>query len=140
MAGVDNLVSFRDMPAERQREIQQMGVEASRQKQKRLKSAAEILRYYMNMKNIDHPDMTNLEVMELHLANAAVKTNQLGQPNLKAIDMVHAMLGEKKDEQQRTADQIVKYVTEAQYKEVNAHIDSVVGDTNDRPTREPIIK
>ena len=140
MAGVDNLVSFRDMPVERQREIQAMGVEASRQKQKRLKSAAEILRYYMNMKNIDHPDMTNLEVMELHLANAAVKTNQFGNPNLKAIDMVHAMLGEKKDEQQRTADQIVKYVTEAQYKEVNAHIDSVIGDTNDRPQREPKIE
>ena len=134
MANNENLVSFRDMPAERQRQIQQMGVEASRQKQKRLKSAAEILRYYMNQPNIDHPDMTNLEVMELHLANAAIRKNIKGNPNLKAIDMVHAMLGEKKDEQQRTAEQIIKYVSDAEYKQVNDHIDSVVGDTNDEPT------
>lgn len=134
MANNNNLVSFRDMPAERQREIQQMGVEASRQKQKRLKSAAEILRYYMSQPNIDHPELTNLEVMELHLANAAIRKNIKGNPNLKAIDMVHAMLGEKKDEQQRTAEQIIKYVSDAEYKQVNDHIDSVVGDTNDEPT------
>lgn len=134
MANNENLISFKDMPAERQREIQAMGVEASRQKQKRLKSAAEILRFYMSQKNIDHPDMTNLEVMELHLANAAIRKNIKGNPNLKAIDMVHAMLGEKKDEQNRTAEQIIKYVTEAECREIDNHIDSVIGDTNDEPT------
>ena len=140
MAGVDNLVDLRTRTTEEQRAIASKGGKASQEKQRRLKSAAEILRYYMNLKNIDHPELTNLEVMELHLANAAVRTNQFGNPNLKAIDMVHAMLGEKKDEQQRTADQIIKYVSEAEYKEVNAHIDSVIGDTNDRPEREPEIE
>lgn len=134
MANNENLVPFGELSADRQREIRSAGGKASVEKKKRLKTAAEILRYYMNMKNIDHPDLTNLEVMELHLANAAVRTNQFGNPNLKAIDMVHAMLGEKKDEQQRTAEQIIRYVSEAEYKEVNSHIDSVVGDTNDEPT------
>lgn len=140
MAGVDNLIPLPNRTKEEQKQIQSAGGKASQEKQKRLKSAAEILRYYMNLKNIDHPELTNLEVMELHLANAAVKINQFGNPNLKAIDMVHAMLGEKKEEQQRTADQIIKYVSDAQFKEVNAHIDSVVGDTDDRPKHEPILE
>jgi hypothetical protein len=134
MPNEDNLVSFADRTVEEQREIATKGGVASGVARKKLKTAAEILRYYMNLKNIDHPDLTNLEVMELHLANAAVRNNIKGNPNLKAIDMVHAMLGEKKDEQQRTAEQIIKYVSEAEYKEVNAHIDSVIGDTDDTPT------
>ena len=140
MAGVDNLIPLPNRTKEEQKQIQSAGGKASQEKQRRLKSAAEVLRYYMNLKNIDHPELTNLEVMELHLANAAVKINQFGNPNLKAIDMVHAMLGEKKEEQQRTADQIIKYVSDAQFKEVNAHIDSVVGDTDDRPKHEPILE
>jgi hypothetical protein len=130
----EDLISLADRTTEEQHEIATKGGYASGVARKKLKSAAEILRYYMNLKNIDHPELTNLEVMELHLANAAVRNNIKGNPNLKAIDMVHAMLGEKKDEQQRTAEQIIKYVSEAEYKEVNAHIDSVIGDTDDTPT------
>lgn len=131
MKGMENLISMSDRTPEEQRAITTAGGIASGVSRRRLKSAAEILRYYMNLKNIDHPDMTNLEVMELHLANAAVREVQKGRPNLKAIDMVHAMLGEKKEEQQRSAEQIIRFVTETEAKEVNDHIDAMVGDTND---------
>lgn len=88
----------------------------------------------MELPNIQHPDMTNAEVMELHLANAAVMAHD-GKVNLKAIDMVHTLLGEKpqNNEQGNFAEQVIRYVSEAEYKEVNNHIDRIIGDTNDEP-------
>lgn len=135
MAGcVDNLIDFAHRSKDEHRAIATKGGVASGRARRKQRELKEILRYYMELPNIQHPDMTNAEVMELHLANAAVMAHD-GKVNLKAIDMVHTLLGEKpqNNEQGNFAEQVIRYVSEAEYKEVNNHIDSIIGDTNDEP-------
>lgn len=134
MTGIDNLIPQNKRTKEEQRAIAVMGGQASGRVRRKQKALKEILRHYMEMPNIEHPDMTNAEVMELHLANAAV-VKRNGVVNLKAIDMVHSMLGEKPQDKDtgNFAEQVIRYVSDAEYKEVNKHIDSVIGDTDDRP-------
>ena len=120
----DQLTSFADMPRSQSAAIQSMGGRAKNAITSKRKKLREILAAYMEMPNKYDPTKTNAEVMEMRLAE---KATDPADPSLKAIDMIHELLGEKPaqkiEQEQRT---VTKFVSEAEFQEVSDHIDSVI--------------
>ncbi len=67
MAGKDNLISFRDMSAERQREIASMGGKASQAAAKRRKSLKEKAKLILSLPVNDTKNQTQMKKMGLEI-------------------------------------------------------------------------
>lgn len=67
MAGKDNLISFRDMSAERQREIASMGGKASQAAAKRRKSLKEKAQLILSLPVNDTKNQTQMKKMGLDI-------------------------------------------------------------------------